>query len=81
MRAPTTATLNQLREAGAPPGVAAVEIRLADPSLVKGAEAGRFGGVLRALVELTKPGVTRLVMVTAVCGLSTCGLSGISTPR
>ncbi|MCA9632060.1 MAG: heme o synthase [Myxococcales bacterium] len=66
MRAPTTATLNQLREASAPPA-ASVEIRLADPSLVDVSGAERLT-LLKALVELTKPGVTRLVMVTAVCG-------------
>ncbi len=69
MRAPTTATLNQLREASAPPAAAAVEIRFpGDSSLGDASGAERLGVQLKALVELTKPGVTRLVMVTALCG-------------
>ncbi|MEZ4375336.1 MAG: heme o synthase [Polyangiaceae bacterium] len=67
MRAPTTATLNQLRDASARPATA-VEIHLAEPGLVDARAAERFKGVFKALVELTKPGVTRLVMVTALCG-------------
>ena len=47
MRAPTTATLNQLREASAPPA-ASVEIRLADPSLVDVSGAERHT-LLKAL--------------------------------
>ncbi len=57
MRAPSTVTLNQLRDAAAEPSV--VEIRF---------PASGALGTARALLELTKPGVTRLVMVTALCG-------------
>lgn len=60
MRAPSTATLNQLRDAAAEPGV--VEIRFPAPLSTSAL------GTARALLELTKPGVTRMVMVTALCG-------------